>query len=245
MAALLTACPSPGGGDPGQTGKPVTPGKPITPPKPKTYTTIVSGRVTTPAGKAVTQYDTATRRSVPSSGDAEVRVSTDSSAKTDKAAVAADGSFTLRVKHPGTFTLSVDYPAGRDYKAGSPQSVTTTKAAHTQDIALKYGYTTTLSGQVFDTAPPGPRNDVPIIIEVEGSEVTDRGGVPTLTKVEGREAARTVSSTIGGTEGSYSITFDHPGSFWASASFDGRSGNYSLARYTGAAATTGSIVLRP
>ena len=48
MAALLTGCPSPGGGgNPGQT-----------------YTTIVSGRVTTPAGKAVTQYDTATRLSV-------------------------------------------------------------------------------------------------------------------------------------------------------------------------------------
>ena len=163
MAALLTACPSPGGGDPGQTVKPVTPGKPITPPKPKTYTTIVSGSVTTPTGKAVTQYDTATRRSVPSGEDAEVRVSTDSSARTVKAAVAADGSFTLRVTHPGTFTLSVDYPAGRDYKAGASQSV----------------------------------------------------------------------------------TFDHPGSFWASASFDGRSGNYSLARYTGAAASTGSIVLRP
>ena len=141
-----------------------------------------------------------------------MRASTDS-------AVAADGGFTLRVKHPGAFTLSVDYPAGRDYKAGSPQSVRTTKAAHTQDIALKYGYTTTLSGQVFDTALPGPRDGIPIIIEVEG-----------------READRTVSRTI---------TFDHPGSFRASASFEGRTGNYSLARHTGAAAPTGSIVLRP
>ena len=209
---------------------------------PYAYTTMIRGRVTTPAGKAVTQYDTATRLPVSSSGDAEVRASTDSAVK---AAVAADGSFTLRVKHPGTFTLSVDYPAGRDYKAGSPQRVTTTKAAHTQDIALNYGYTTTLSGQVFDTAPAGPRNDVPIIIEVEGFEVTDRGGVPTLTEVEGREAARTVSRTIEGTEGSFSITFDHPGSFLASASFGGRTGKYSLNRYTGTAAPTGSIILRP
>ena len=209
MAALLTACPSPGGGgSPGQT-----------------YTTILSGRVTTPAGKAVTQYDTTTRLSVPSAEDVKVWASTDSAVK---AAVAADGSFTLRVKHPGTFTLSVDYPAGRDYKAGSPQRVTTTKAAHTRNIALKYGYTTTLSGQIMDTDPAGPRNDVPIIIEVEG-----------------REAARTVSRTIGGTVGSYRITFDHPGSFRASASFEGRTGNYSPARYTGAAAPTGSIVLRP
>ena len=220
------------------TGNPLLQTKTI----PYAYTTAITGKVTTPAGKAVTQYDTTTRLPVSSSGDAEVRASTNSAVT---AAVAADGSYTLRVKHPGTFTLSVDYPAGRDYKAGSSQSVTTTKAAHTQDVALKYGYTTTLSGQVFDTAPAGPRNEVPIIIEVEGFEVTDRGGVPTLTKVEGREAARTVSRTIGGTEGSYSITFDHPGSFWASASFEGRSGNYSLSRNTGAAATTGSIVLRP
>ena len=226
MAALLTACPSPGGGDPGQTGKPVTPGKPIPPPKPKTYTTIVSGKVTTPAGKAVTQYDTATRRSVPSGEDAEVRVSTDSSARTVKAAVAADGSFTLRVTHPGTFTLSVDYPAGRDYKAGSPQSVTTTKAAHTQNIALKYGYTTTLSGQVVDTAPTGPRN---------GATVT--------ASVEGREAKRTVSRTIGGYPGSYSITFDHPGSFRFTGSFEGRMRTYSLTRWT--AVNLGRNILVP
>ena len=213
---------------------------------PYAYTTAVTGKVTTPAGKAVTQYDTTTRLPVSSSGDAEVRASTDSAVK---AAVAADGSFTLRVKHPGNFTLSVDYPAGRDYKAGSPQSVTTTKAAHTQDITLKYGYTTTLSGFVIDN-PPGssliPRNDVEVIIEVENLEVTTNSdGVRILTEVEGREAARTVSRTIGGTEGRYRITFDHPGSFKASASFQGRTGSYSLNRYTGADATTGTIDMRP
>ena len=221
MAAMLTGCPSPGGGDPGQTGKPITPVKPVTPPKPKTYTTIVSGRVTTPAGNAVTQYDTATRRSVPSAEDAEVRVSTDSSAKTDKAAVAADGSF----------TLSVDYPAGRDYKAGASQSVTTTKAAHTQNIALKYGYTTTISGRVDDNPPGG------------GSII--RNGVPVIVYVEGREAERTSSRTIGGSVGRYVIMFDHPGTFRVAASFGGRTGGYSIARHTGPTSpTAGTIDLR-
>ena len=41
-------------------------------------------------------------------------------------------------------------PAVRDYKAGAPQSVTTTAAAHTQNVALRYGYTTTMSGLVTD-----------------------------------------------------------------------------------------------
>ena len=231
---ILAGCPSPGGGDPGQPGNSVKPGnpvKPVTPPKPKTYTTIVSGKVTTPAGKAVTQYDTATRRSVPSGEDAEVRVSTDSSARTVKAAVAADGSFTLRVTHPGTFTLSVDYPAGRDYKAGSPQSVTTTKAAHTQNIALKYGYTTTIDGQVIDNLPSGTS--------------AFRNGAPVIVYAEGRKVADTVSRTIGGTFGRYSIMFDHPGTFRVAASFEGRTGEYSIARHTGPTSPTGgSIDLR-
>ena len=218
MAALLTGCPSPGGGgNPGQI-----------------YTTIVSGRITTPAGKAVTQYDTTTKRPVPSAEDAEVTASTDSSARAVKAAVAADGRFTLEVKHPGTFTLSVDYPAGRDYKAGAPQSVTTTKAAHTQDITLKYGYTTTLSGQV-------------IVLNTSG-DGSSRNGVTVTVAVEGRVVNSTTSSgtnTAGIQLGNYRITFDHPGSFRASASFEGRTGNYSLARHTAVAAPTGSIILRP
>ena len=228
VAALLAACPPPGGGG--------------TPPAP-TYTTTVSGKVTTPAGKAVTQYETRARPLVPSAADAEVWAST---APTTKVAVAADGSYTLKVAgHSGTFTINVDYPAGRDYKAGAPQSVNTTTAAHTQNIALEYGYRTTLSGEVIDSGTPaGPRNEVPVIIEVEDIEMTSRGGVPIITQVKGREAARTVSSTIGGNAGSYRITFDHPGAFRATASFGGREGEYSLGRNTGAPATTGTIVLR-
>ena len=188
MAVLLAACPPPSGGTP------------------TTYTTTVSGKITTPAGKAVTQYDTATRRSVPSAADAKVWAST---ASTTKVAAAADGSYTLTVTHPGTFTLNVDYPAARDYKAGAPQAVRTTATAHTQNIALKYGYTITISGRVADRPPSG---------------LTFRDDAIVTVSVERREVARTVSRTIGGIKGSYnSITFDHPGTFRITASFSGRS----------------------
>ena len=191
---LLAACPPPGGGG--------NPGSDLA----KTYTTIVSGKVTTPAGNTVTQYDAATRRDIPSADAAKVWAST---ASTTKVAVKAGGSYTLTVTHPGTFTLNVDYPAGRDYKAGAPQSVTTTAATHSQDIALKYGYNTTLSGQVRDTPPTT-------------GMITNRNGATVIITVEGREAARTTSRTIGGNDGSYRIAFDHPGTFRITASFESR-----------------------
>ena len=201
----MAACPPPGGGG----GEPT----------PTTYTTTVSGKVITPAGNTVRQYDTATRLSVPSAADAKVWAST---ASTTKVAVAADGSYTLSVTHPGTFTLNVDYPAGRDYKAGAPQSVSTTATAHTQNIALKYGYTTTISGRVNDNLP-------------SGSAVV-RNGAPVMVYVEGREVGRTVSPTISTDSGTYLITFDHPGTFRAAASFEAQTGDYSPARYIDAIA---------
>ena len=215
IAALLAACPPPGGG-----GKPAD----ITP---TTYTTTVSGKVTTPAGNAVTQYDTATRRSIPSAEDAAVWASTDPAAKV---AVASDGSYTLSVTHPGTFTLNVDYPAEHDYKAGAPQTVTTTATAHKQNIALSYGHTTTLSGQVSDNP--------------SGTTYINRNELPVIVYVENREVARTTSRTIGGIVGSYRITFDHPGTFRATASFESRTGAYSRARHIGAI-SGGVIILRP
>ena len=200
---LLTACPPPGGGG--------------TPPA-ATYTTTVSGKVTTPAGKPVTQYETTARPSVPSADDAKVWAST-TSATTTKVPVAADGSYTLEVTdHPGTFTLNVDYPAGRDYKAGAPQSVTTTATAHTQDIALSYGYTTTMSGLVS------------VCLSV--SSCSNRNGATVIIEVESREAARTTSRTIGGNAGSYRITFDHPGTFRATASIGSRTDDTPYPRHT-------------
>ena len=201
MVVLLTACPPPGGGG--------------TPPA-ATYTTTVSGKVTTPAGNPVTQYETAARTSVRSADAAKVWAST---ASATKVAVAADGSYTLEVTdHPGTFTLNVDYPAGRDYKAGAPQSVTTTAAAHTQHIALSYGYTTTMSGLVTDC--------------LSVSNCSNRNGATVIVELEGRKAADTVSRIIGGNAGSYRITFDHPGTFRATASFESRTDDQSYARHT-------------
>ena len=212
IAALLAACPPPGGGG--------------TPPA-TTYTTTVSGKVTTPAGSAVTQYDTATRRSVPSGSDAKVWAST---ASATKVAVAADGSYTLTVTHPGTFTLNVDYPAGRDYKAVAPQSVRTTATAHTQNVPLAYGYTTTVSGQVY-VAPPSALTN--------GATVTAR--------VEGRVVRSTTSSgtdVAGNPEGNYSITFDHPGTFRVTASLMGRrDASLNPPRVTGAVVPYSPVLL--
>ena len=219
MAVLLTACPPPGGGG-------------GTPPA-ATYTTTVSGKVTTPAGNTVTQYETTARPSVPSAADAKVWAST-ASATTTKVTVAADGSYTLEVAgHPGTFTLNVDYPAGRDYKAGAPQSVTTTATAHTQNIALSYGYTTTMSGLVtvcLSVTNCSNTNGATVIIRGE-ARITEVEG-RTVIEDEGREAARTTSRTIGGNAGSYRITFDHPGTFRATASFGSRTDAGSYARHT-------------
>ena len=199
------------------------------------YTTTITGKVTTPAGKAVTQYrfdgaagPTGRWRDVPSADDAEVRASTDPAAK---AGVAADGGFTLSVNHPGSFTLSVDYPAGRDYKAGAPQTVTTTATAHTRNIALSYGYTTTLDGRVTDTLPSG------IIIARNDATVT--------VSVEGREVDRTLSRTVEGRIGDYSITFEHPGAFRAAASFSGRNDVHSRSNYRGVLIDRYNFILSP
>ena len=185
------------------------------PPQTKTipyaYTTTITGTVTTPAGNPVTQYDTVTKGSIPSADDAQVWASTD---LTVKAPVAADGSFTLSVRHPGTFALTADYPAERDYKTGAPQTVSTTEPAHTQDIPLRYGYTTNLRGVISD-------NQL-----ASGGTIPPRNGARVTAVVEGREA---VSVTSGGTDtsgnplGNYRITFSHPGTFKITASFDGRS----------------------
>ena len=191
---MLAACPPPGGGG--------------TPPAP-TYTTTISGKITTPAGNAVTQYDAATRGDIPSADAAKVWAST---ASTTKVAAAADGSYTLTVTHPGTFTINVDYPAG-DYKAGAPQSVTTTAATHTQNIALSYGHTITLSGIVVALNPGG-------------SGGSARNNATVTAAVEGREVGSTTSSgtnAAGTPLGNYRITFDHPGTFRATASFTGLS----------------------
>ena len=173
----------------------------------------MKGTVVTPARAAdPTKGSVITTAQVWSSTDPTKKVSVDTT----------DGSYSLEVAgHPGTFTITADYTAGDgDYKAGAPQSVTTTAAAHTQNVALRYGYTITLSGRVFDN-PPGP-------------SITFRNGATVIITTESRglEVARTTSSTIRGDAGSYRVTFDHPGRFRITASFGGRSDSFEPARIT-------------
>ena len=178
---------------------------------PTTYTTTVSGKVTTPAGNPI--------------ATARVWASTDPATKVT---VGTDGSSTLAVTHPGTFTVSTDYTAtDGNYKAVAPQSVRTTTPAHTQNVPLAYGYTTTVSGQVY-IAPPSALTN--------GATVTAR--------VEGRVVRSTMSS---GTDamGNYSITFDHPGTFRVTTSSAGRrDASFNPARETRASVPYSPVLLR-
>ena len=217
VAVLLAACPSPGGG-----GTP--------PPPAATYTTTVKGTVVTPARAAdPTKGAVITTARVWASTDPTKKVSVDTT----------DGSYTLEVvKHSGSFTITADYTAtapndNGNYKAGTPQSVTTTAAAYTQNIALKYGYTITLSG---------------IVVALSGSSGSARNNATVTAAVEGREVASTTSSGTradGTPTGNYRITFDHPGTFRVTASFTGLNDEvFNPARLT-AATHTNNFVLSP
>ena len=186
VAALLAACPPPGGGG--------------TPPPTPTYTTTVKGTVVTPARAAdPTKGSVITTAQVWASTDPTKKVSVDTT----------DGSYSLEVAgHSGTFTITADYTAGDgDYKAGTPQSVTTTAAAHTQNVALSYGHTITISGGIADDQ------------RSTGGTVTAGSGATVTAAAEGR----VVKSATANATGNYRITFDHPGTFQLRASLDGRS----------------------
>ena len=205
---MLTGCPSPGGNDNSSSTLSPTP-TPNKPPPVREYTTTITGKVVTPARATdPAKGDVIKTAQVWSSIDPETKVSVDP----------ADGSFTITVTHPGTFTLNADYTApDKNYKAGAPQTVSTTAPAHTRDIPLSYGYTTTLSGRVLDNPP--------------GASIDYRNGATVVITVEDHEAARTVSRTIEGNAGNYSVTFDHPGTFRVTASFEGRSESFAEVRY--------------
>ena len=72
-----------------------------------------------------------------------------------------------------------------------------------------------------------------------------RNGATVIIKVEGRETARTVSSTIGGTHAFFRVTFDHPGLFRVEASFEGRRGSFSPARVTAPTRNDANITMDP
>ena len=94
--------------------------------------------------------------------------------------------------------ITADYTAADGkYTTSTAQTVNTTGAAiDNQDIALKYGYTTTVSGTVV-TIPPGGGTTTPVV------------GATVVIEVEGIEAGR---DTTEGVNGEYNITtVDHPG----------------------------------
>ena len=162
----MAAYPPPGGGG--------NPGSDLA----KTYTTTITGKVVTPARAAdSTKGAVITTAQVWASTDPTKKVSVD----------ATNGSYSLEVvKHSGTFTITADYTAGDGtYKAGAPQTVTTTAAAHTQDIALRYGYTITISGVIADDQ------------RSTGGSITARNGATVTAAAEGRVVASVTSSGTG------------------------------------------------
>ena len=76
----------------------------------------------------------------------------------------------------GQLTLTAEDTEG-NYKTSAPKPFNDIKAKNIdgQDIELKYGHTTTLSGKTltYDGSPlaGGPQSDITVIIEVEGVEV--------------------------------------------------------------------------
>ena len=155
----------------------------------KVYTTTVRGKVVTPAKAADSRKGSIiTTARVWSSVNPADKVPVDST----------DGSYTLQVAdHTGSFTITAEYTAAgnRNYKTGDPKTVTTRGAAiDNQDIALEYGYTTTVRGTVVTLAGGGttaPVVGATVVIEVEGIEA-------------GRDTAKAGN-------GEYRITVDHPG----------------------------------
>ena len=162
-------------------------------------TTTVSGRITTPAGNSITTAQ------VWASTDPANKVSVDTT----------DGSYSLGVFHSGSFTLTAGYTGeGGNYKMSDPKLFDNIKAKNMdgQDIVLKYGHTTTVSGQVVSTfTDRGARvslntNNVTITLEVEG--------IALLPEVKTR--------TIGATVGAYSINdVAHNGTLTIKASYSG------------------------
>ena len=160
-------------------------------------TTTVSGKVVTPARAADSTKGTHI-------STAQVWASTD---PTNKVPVnPADGSYTLSsVKHSGTFTITAEYTAtgNSNYTTSDPQNVSTTAPAHTQDIALKYGYTTTF------TVEAGLRDPTTGAAAISP-------GITIVIEVEGREVKRGITS--GSSAPKYIVEVDHAGTLRMTAS---------------------------
>ena len=192
------------------------------------YTTIVRGKVVTPA-----------RAADPAKGNpistARVWSSIDPAKKVD---VGTDGSYSLQVAdHTGSFTITAEYTAtgNKNYKTSAPRTVTTKGASiDNQDIPLDYGYTTE------------------VIVRVSLHATTTSGGLISngvtvvITTEDDHEVGRGVTS---GTARAAVITVDHPGRITVTASRDGYSGDparnsqRSTIDTTASTTTTGSLNL--
>ena len=166
----------------------------------KVYTTTVRGKVVTPARAAdPAKGNNITTARVWSSVNPANKVPVDST----------NGSYSLQVvNHSGSFTITAEYTATGDknYKTSDSKTVTTTGAAiEDQDIALNYGYTTTVTvGVVLQAAGSGgsASNGVTVVITAENGHVVGRG-------ITSGAAKRAV------------ITVDHPGRITVAASRSG------------------------
>ena len=166
----------------------------------KLYTTTVRGKVVTPARAAdPAKGSIITTARVWSSIDPDNKVPVNTT----------DGSYSLQVaNHTGRFTITAEYTATGDknYKTSDPKTVSTTGAEiNNQDIALNYGYTTTVTvGVVLQAVGSGgsASNGVTVVITAETGHVVGRG-------ITSGAAKRAV------------ITVDHPGRITVAASRSG------------------------
>ena len=204
----------------------ITPTGGGTPEPTATYTTTVTGKVITPAKAA----DPAKGRTI---STAQVWFCIDPTNCTDpaKTDVGADGSYTLEVAgHTGSFTITADYTAADGkYTTSTAQTVNTTGVAVDQDIALKYGYTTTVTVQVA-LYPSG----------IGSGGITSSGVTVVITAEDGHEVDR--GTTSGASSPSAVITVDHPGRMVITASRDGYTSDGSSG--TTAVNTTAGTVAR-
>ena len=122
-----------------------------------------------------------------------------------KVVAKADGTYRIEVTHAGTFGITAGY-TGTDgnYKTSNEKTFKTAdKTIDGENIALNYGHSTTLTGRV---------------ITVGYTTNISRNGAKITIRVEGRVVG---STTAGGGDAEFRITFAHPGSFTATARFTG------------------------
>ena len=171
----------------------------------QTYTTTVSGKISTSQGDLI--------------ATAWVWASTD---PTTKVTVGADGSYTLAVTHPSTFSIIAEYTASDgNYYSSYPRVIMTTKAVYSLVLQLPHKSTFRLFGRVYSRS--------------SGNLVS---GAVIQVFINGREVKRTTSLNapshmMGTYHGTYNIYFNNPGTFTVKASFGSQSVTKKVENVTG------------